>query len=79
MFQEKKNFDLNRISNYSELELVLQDDGRFSLWGNLPQDSHLLQDTRKDPRGLVKEAALLADEIRIEDDADVIDPQEEDL
>ena len=68
LLHERKSFDLNQISKYSELELALQDDGRFSLWGNLEDDCDLLQDTRKDPKGLVQQVEALADEILTDDE-----------
>ena len=67
---ERKDFDPARYDRYPELELVLQEDGRSSLWGNLGGDADLLQDTRRDPRGLARDAAAWADEVWDEPDGD---------
>ena len=49
------------------MEIVVQDDGRYSVWGNLRDDSELLQDTRRDPERRVKQLLALVDEIAEEE------------
>ena len=50
-----------------KLEVVQQDDGRFSVWGNFAEDTDLLRDTRKDTQGLFAAVAALADEVVVEE------------
>lgn len=69
LFAEKKEFRVEDYKKYQELELVVQDDGRFSVWGNYQEDSDLLQDTRKDPLGLIGKIIRQADEV-IDDSED---------
>ncbi len=52
---------------YSELEIIAQEDGRFSVWGNHGEDSDLLQDTRKDTEKILPELLLLADSVVMEE------------
>lgn len=54
---------------YSSIEIADNLDGRYSVWGNLeslPDDSELLQDTRRDTKKLLPKLAELASEIREE-------------
>lgn len=51
LFGGQKDFDPRRYETYEELEVVQQDDGRFSVWGNFAEDTDLLRDTRKDTQG----------------------------
>ena len=51
-----------------ELEVVRQDDGRFSVWGNDKEDTDLLRDTHKDPQALFAAIADLADEVVLDED-----------
>ncbi|HCA71325.1 MAG TPA: hypothetical protein DHW78_10370 [Ruminococcaceae bacterium] len=62
-FGRRRDFCVEDYIPYVELEVVLQDDGRFSVWGNLPDDADLLQDTSHDPHHLVSKIFPLADEI----------------
>ena len=73
LFSEKKSFQENDYQKYSELELVVQDDGRFSVWGNYGEDSDLLQDTKKDP---LRIAAKILDQADAMKD-DTVDDKEE--
>lgn len=76
LFGERDDFDLGKFMKYEELELVLQEDGRFSLWGNLPDDTDLLRDTRKDSAGKVEQLAFLAQRV-IEEEDEPVDGEEE--
>ena len=62
----QENFNPLDYAKYSELEVALQEDGRFSVWGNLPNDADLLQDTKKDRDHAMQSVLAYADEI-IED------------
>ena len=62
-FSEKKDFRAEDYIPYAELEMILQDDVRFSVWGNTDDDTVLLRDTRPDFRGVAHLALHLADEI----------------
>lgn len=67
LFGGQKDFDPRRYETYEELEVVQQDDGRFSVWGNFAEDTDLLRDTRKDTQGLFAAVAALADEVVVEE------------
>ncbi len=67
LFGWKEDFDLCAFDKYGELEVVLQDDGRYSVWGNFTEDTDLLQDTRRDSGGLFAAVEGLADEVVQED------------
>ncbi|WOC31594.1 MULTISPECIES: hypothetical protein [Caproicibacterium] len=67
-FHDKPRFRVEDYIPYIALEVVWQDDGRFSIWGDLDDDAVLLQDTSHDPRHLVEHALPLAD--GVEEDAD---------
>mgnify|MGYP000159575729 FL=1 len=68
-FGDRPDFRVEDYVPYLELEVVLQDDGRFSVWGNLADDSELLRDTRPDRQGVMHLALHLADQV-CEDDAE---------
>ncbi len=59
---DRKDYAPEHYIHYEELEVVVQDDGRFSVWGNRGEDSDLLQDTRKDYEGLIDRVKDHADE-----------------
>ena len=67
LFGRQEQFDPDNYRKYQELEVVQQDDGRFSVWGNLPDDSELLQDTRRDSERLIPSIQSLANEVREEE------------
>ena len=67
LFGGQKDFDPRHYEMYEELEVVQQDDGRFSVWGNFTEDTDLLRDTRKDTQGLFAAVAALADEVVVEE------------
>ena len=67
LFSSKEDFSPEKYRKYNELEIVVQEDGRYSVWGNFQDDSDLLQDTRKDPDNRVKQLLALADEIVVEE------------
>lgn len=67
-FSEKPRFHVEDYNLYLELEVVWQDDGRYSIWGNLDDDAELLQDTTHDPYHLVERALPLANEVVVDDD-----------
>jgi len=67
LFGDQDDFDGEKYRYYEELEIVVQDDGRYSVWGNYTDDADLLQDTRRDSAGAVKRLLALADEILVED------------
>ncbi|WP_071432309.1 hypothetical protein [Angelakisella massiliensis] len=67
LFGKKEDFDLGRYEIYEELELALQEDGRFSVWGNLPGDSQLLRDTHPDFDRILPQLLPLADRMEVEE------------
>lgn len=61
LFGEEEDFLPHAYEKYTELEVVVQDDGRYSVWGNLPDDADLLQDTRRDFQNKTVNLEALAD------------------
>lgn len=66
-FSDREEYCSSDYEKYTELEVVVQEDGRYSVWGNLEDDADLLQDTRKDSQNLVSKILLWADEIQMEE------------
>ncbi len=67
LFGQEENFDPENYRKYVELEVVLQDDGRFSVWGDLEDDADLLRDTKPDWRHVAPQLEQLADQVMEED------------
>ncbi|WP_050697539.1 hypothetical protein [Anaeromassilibacillus senegalensis] len=67
LFGEEEDFHPQAYEKYTELEVVVQDDGRYSVWGNFPDDADLLQDTRRDSQNKTAELEPLADTCAEED------------
>lgn len=63
LFGDREDFDISDYAEYEELEIVLQDDGRFSVWGDYSDDAELLRDTHRDMDGKLPAAVALADEV----------------
>ena len=63
LFGGREDFAPRTYEKYGELEVVRQDDGRFSVWGNFEEDADLLQDTRRDAESLFSRIVDLADEV----------------
>ena len=61
LFSSKEGFSVDTYRKYDELEIVVQDDGRYSVWGNFRDDSDLLQEN------CVRKLLVLADEISTEE------------
>lgn len=61
LFGEEEDFHPHVYEKYTELEVVVQDDGRYSVWGNLTDDADLLQDTRRDMQNRTAKLEPLAD------------------
>lgn len=66
LFPEDDRYTQKQIALWPELEVTVQEDGRYAVWVNLVNDADLLEDTRRDTRGVVAQLLPLADEI-IED------------
>ncbi|MDD3260655.1 MAG: hypothetical protein PHU79_01900 [Oscillospiraceae bacterium] len=62
LFSDSPTFRVEDYTPYEALEIVWQADGRYSVWGDLPNDADLLRDTCRDPRHLVQMALPFADE-----------------
>lgn len=64
LFGEREDFNENDYMKYTALEVVVQDDGRFSVWGDLgDEDADVLRDTKPDHRGLLPQIAALANDV----------------
>ncbi|WP_195984034.1 hypothetical protein [Clostridium sp. D33t1_170424_F3] len=67
LFGEEEDFCPHTYEKYTELEVVIQEDGRYSVWGNLPDDADLLQDTRRDAQNRTAKLEPLANACAEED------------
>ena len=67
LFGDEENFDPETYQKYVELEVVVQENGRFSVWGDLDDDADLLRDTKPDWNHVVPQLELMADEIMEEE------------
>ncbi len=68
LFGEQEDFQEEDYQKYQELEVVLHQDGRFSVWGNLTEDADLLRDTKPDKQGVIAKLLPLADEVLEEEE-----------
>ncbi|MCD8356225.1 MAG: hypothetical protein LUE11_06600 [Clostridia bacterium] len=66
LFAGNDRYTPQQYARWPELEVTVQDDGRYAVWVNLLDDAELLQDTKKDSGHLVQKLAPYVDEI-IED------------
>ena len=66
LFEGDDRYTPKQYSLWPELEVTLHDDGRYAVWVNLIDDEELLQDTKRDTRGLIAKLTPYVDEI-IED------------
>ena len=67
LFGQKDNFSAEDYRRFDQLELVVQDDGRFSVWGDRGDKAELLRDTAADPHGIVEHLTPYCCEIRQDD------------
>ena len=64
LFDWKEGYRDETYARYDSLEIAVQDDGRFSVWGNLgEEDADLLRDTKPDARNQLAQVLGIADEI----------------
>ena len=66
LFAGNDRYTPQQYASWPELEITLQDDGRYAVWVNLLDDAELLQDTKKDTNHLVEQLLPYVNEI-IED------------
>ncbi|MDO4286818.1 MAG: hypothetical protein Q4C40_03750 [Eubacteriales bacterium] len=66
LFADNDRYTPQQYASWPELEVTVQEDGRYAVWVNLLDDAELLQDTKKDTGHLVKQLDPYVDEI-IED------------
>lgn len=63
LFGWREDYRDEMYARYTSLEIALQPDGRFSVWGNLgEEDADLLRDTRPDSQNLLARVLGMADE-----------------
>lgn len=64
LFDWQEEYRDEAYARYDSLEIAVQADGRFSVWGNLgEEDADLLRDTKPDARNLLAQVLGMADEI----------------
>ncbi|HIZ55045.1 MAG TPA: hypothetical protein H9671_02435 [Firmicutes bacterium] len=68
IFGNEEDFNLDRYAIYEEIEIAVPEPGKFSVWGNYPDDADLLRDTKKDLSGLLGRITDLASEVWNDDD-----------
>lgn len=66
LFADSDRYTPQQFALWPELEITVQDDGRYAVWVNLLDDADLLQDTKKDTKHVVEKLTPYIDEI-IED------------
>ena len=63
LFGWQEDYADEKYSRYTGLEIALQEDGRFSVWGDLgEEDAELLRDTKPDHKNLLPRVLGFADE-----------------
>lgn len=63
LFAGDDRYAPSMMARWPELEVTVQDDGRYAVWVNLLDDAELLRDTGPDPDGRIPRIAALADEV----------------
>lgn len=64
LFDWQEQYRDETYARYTGLEIALQPDGRFSVWGDLgEEDADLLRDTKPDSRNLLAQVLGMADEV----------------
>lgn len=63
LFEGKDTYTAKQMAQWPELEVTVQDDGRYAVWVNLIDDADLLQDRRPDTGNVIARIQPLADEI----------------
>lgn len=63
LFDGDDRYTPQQYAAWPELEVTVQEDGRYAVWVNLLDDADLLQDTRRDSRNVVEQLNPYVDEI----------------
>lgn len=63
LFDGDDRYTPKQYVGWPELEVTVQDDGRYAVWVNLLDDAELLQDTRHDTKQMVQRLMPFVDEI----------------
>lgn len=64
LFGGQEDYRESRYEKYDSLEIVEQEDGRFSVWGDLgEEDADLLRDTKPDHSRALPRVIPLADDV----------------
>lgn len=66
LFADNDRYTLQQYASWPELEVTVQEDGRYAVWVNLLDDAELLQDTRPDRQQIVAKLAPYVDEIIVD-------------
>ena len=66
IFGDNEDFNPENYRRYQQLEVVVQPDGRYSVWGDYAEDADLLRDTKRDHKGVIEQLEVFADDIDLE-------------
>ena len=66
LFANNDRYTPKQYASWPELEVTVQEDGRYAVWVNLLDDAELLQDTRHDRDQIVAKLAPYVDEIVVD-------------
>ena len=66
LFANDDRYTPKQYAGWPELEVTVQEDGRYAVWVNLLDDAELLQDTRHDHDQIVAKLAPYVDEIVVD-------------
>lgn len=64
LFGGRDDYKESQYEKYEALEVVAQEDGRFSVWGDLgEEDADLLRDTKSDHGRVLPQVIPMADDV----------------
>ncbi|MDO5549267.1 MAG: hypothetical protein Q4F79_12385 [Eubacteriales bacterium] len=66
LFEGKDTYTEKQMALWPELEVTVQDDGRYAVWVNLLDDADLLQDSKRDTQNTIARIEPMADEILVD-------------
>ena len=67
LFEDNDDFTTKQIASWPELEVTVREDGRYAVWVNLIDDAELLQDTRRDTKGVLEKLLPYVDETIVDE------------
>jgi hypothetical protein len=66
LFKGKDTYTEQQMAQWPELEVTVQDNGRYAVWVNLIDDADLLQDSKPDTQNIVSYLEQMADEVLLD-------------